>query len=88
MKPRLRPAPVGLVVLLLSLVLALSFPGSAGAAGAGAQSQINLSAVGVTAGDNIRLRFDFGRDGCGGRDGWYVDNFTVQSCNAKKQPPS
>jgi Zn-dependent metalloprotease len=51
-------------------------------------SQINLVTVGVEPGDTIKLRFDFGRDGCGGRDGWYVDNIKVQSCNAKKQPPA
>jgi hypothetical protein len=54
--------------------------------GSWATSQINLLAVGVHAGDKIKLRFDFGRDGCGGRDGWYIDNVKIQSCNAKKQP--
>jgi trimeric autotransporter adhesin len=49
-------------------------------------SQVNLVAVGVHAGDTIKLRFDFGRDGCGGRDGWYLDNLKIQSCLAKKQP--
>ena len=49
-------------------------------------SQINLLTVGVKAGDTIKLRFDFGRDGCGGRDGWYVDNIKLQSCLARKQP--
>jgi trimeric autotransporter adhesin len=54
--------------------------------GSWATSQINLTAVGVNPGDTIKLRFDFGRDGCGGRDGWYVDNIKIQSCAAKKQP--
>jgi Zn-dependent metalloprotease len=49
-------------------------------------SQVNLTAVGVHPGDTIKLRFDFGRDGCGGRDGWYVDNIKIQSCASKKQP--
>jgi Zn-dependent metalloprotease len=51
--------------------------------GSWGQSQIDLSMVGVTAGDDIQLRFDFGRDGCGGRDGWYVDNVTVSTCKVK-----
>ena len=54
--------------------------------GSWATSQINLRTAGVRAGDTIKLRFDFGRDGCGGRDGWYVDNIKVQSCLARKQP--
>ena len=43
-----------------------------------------LLTVGVKAGDTIKLRFDFGRDGCGGRDGWYVDNIKLQSCLARR----
>ncbi len=31
-------------------------------------------------GDKIRLRFDFGNDGCGGAFGWYVDNVAVYQC--------
>ena len=49
-------------------------------------SQINLTTAGVNPGDTIKLRFDFGRDGCGGRDGWYVDDVRVLSCNLKKKP--
>lgn len=30
----------------------------------------------------MRLRWDFGTDGCGGRVGWYVDNVTVFTCTA------
>ena len=33
-------------------------------------------------GDNIRLRFAFGQDGCTGNDGWYVDNVNVYQCTA------
>ena len=29
----------------------------------------------------MRLRFDIGRDGCGGLDGWYVDNVQVTNCD-------
>lgn len=54
--------------------------------GSWGQSQVDLKALGAKPGDNIRLRFDFGRDGCGGNDGWYVDNVTVLYCNQKKKP--
>jgi Zn-dependent metalloprotease len=30
--------------------------------------------------DRIRLRWNFGTDGCGGRVGWYLDNVNVFSC--------
>jgi hypothetical protein len=47
-------------------------------------SQVNLTAIGISAGDTIQLRFDFGMDGCAGIDGWYVDDVKVQACNTKK----
>jgi Zn-dependent metalloprotease len=50
--------------------------------GSWGQSQVNLAALGAGAGDTIQLRFDIGRDGCGGRDGWYVDNITISTCKA------
>jgi Zn-dependent metalloprotease len=43
-------------------------------------SFVNLAAAGVKAGDQVRFRFDYGRDGCGGLDGWYVDNVKVTNC--------
>lgn len=43
-------------------------------------SQVDLTAVGVEAGDTVTFRFDMGRDGCGGLDGWYVDNIEVVTC--------
>ena len=49
-------------------------------------SQINLKAAGVLPRDTIKIRFDFGMDGCTGIDGWYVDNIKLQSCNTKKTP--
>jgi hypothetical protein len=52
--------------------------------GSWGQSQINLTLVGVVPGDTIRLRYDFGMDGCTGNDGWYVDNVAVRACNVKK----
>ena len=48
--------------------------------GSWGQSHIDLSALGVNPGDRIRVRFDFGIDGCAGIDGWYVDDITVWSC--------
>jgi len=48
------------------------------------ESQIDLTKVGAKAGDTIQLRFDFGMDGCGSIDGWYVDNVKIRACNTKK----
>ena len=48
-------------------------------------SQIDLTKVGIAAGDNIQLRFDMGMDGCTGVDGWYLDNIKILSCNVKKK---
>ena len=53
--------------------------------GSWGQSFVDLSLLGVKPGDTIRLRFDFGLDGCTGIDGWYVDDVTVSACNAKKE---
>jgi Zn-dependent metalloprotease len=38
------------------------------------------------AGDTVNFRFDMGRDGCNGVDGWYVDNVTVQTCAPDARP--
>ena len=38
--------------------------------------------MGVAAGDTVQFRFDIGRDGCGGNDGWYVDNVQVDPVQA------
>jgi len=54
--------------------------------GSWGQSQINLTLMGVVPGDTIRLRYDFGMDGCTGIDGWYVDDVKVRACNVKKLP--
>ena len=34
-------------------------------------------------GDTIRLRWNFGSDGCAGRTGWFVDNVNVLTCTPK-----
>jgi Zn-dependent metalloprotease len=54
--------------------------------GSWGQSQVDLSMVGVSPGDTVQLRFDFGRDGCGGIDGWYVDDITLSTCRAGSGP--
>ena len=48
--------------------------------GSWGQSQVDLSALSAVPGDSLKFRFDFGRDGCGGIDGWYVDNVKVVHC--------
>ncbi len=37
-------------------------------------------------GDTIHLRFEFGTDGCGGLEGWYVDNVQLYYCPADPLP--
>ena len=54
-------------------------PGST--AGSWGQSQVDLAAAGVQPGDTVRVRFDVGRDGCGGIDAWYVDNVALSVCD-------
>ena len=51
--------------------------------GSWGESQVDLTMLGVRSGDAIQLKFDFGRDGCGGLDGWYVDDIEVSTCKAK-----
>ena len=48
------------------------------------QTIVDLSAAGASLGDTIQLRFDMGRDGCGGLFGWYVDNVVVSTCKPHK----
>jgi hypothetical protein len=54
--------------------------------GSWGQSQINLAhpSLNVQPGANIRLRYDFGMDGCTGVDGWYVDNVKISACNVRR----
>jgi hypothetical protein len=44
------------------------------------QSVINLSSLGVAANSNIKFRWEFGSDGCNGKDGWYIDEIIVYNC--------
>jgi Zn-dependent metalloprotease len=48
------------------------------ARGSWGQSQVDLEGL-VAAGDTLRVRFDFGVDGCVGAFGWYVDNLQVRT---------
>ncbi len=50
-------------------------------------SIVDLSAAGVAPGDKVAFRFDIGRDGCGGVEGWYVDNIKVSTCEEVVTPP-
>ena len=48
--------------------------------GSWGQSQIALDGL-VTPGDTVRVRFDFGVDGCNGVIGWYVDDVRITNMN-------
>jgi Zn-dependent metalloprotease len=49
--------------------------------GSWGQSQVDLTTV-ARPGDTIKLRFDFGVDGCTGIDGWYLDNVRILTADA------
>lgn len=65
-----------------------AFSGSDGGqvTGTWGQSQIDLTKVGAGMGDIIQLRFDFGNDGCGAIDGWFVDDIKITVCTVKMPP--
>jgi Zn-dependent metalloprotease len=42
-------------------------------------TKVDLSGL-VQPGDTFQLRWEFGLDGCGGNQGWYVDNIRVFNC--------
>lgn len=48
--------------------------------GSWGQSQIDLTSIGLLAGGNIKFRWEVGTDGCGGVDGWYIDDVRVYTC--------
>ncbi len=50
-----------------------------GAGGGWGTSVIDLSSL-AEPGDAIRIKFEFGKDGCAGADGWYIDDFVVFDC--------
>jgi Zn-dependent metalloprotease len=49
-------------------------------------SQVDLTFIGVQPGETIRLRWELGTDGCGGWDGWYLDDVRVGTCAARILP--
>ncbi|HSM10216.1 MAG TPA: M4 family metallopeptidase, partial [Lysobacter sp.] len=65
-----------------------AFTGSDGGGfdGSWGQSQVNLYGL-AAPGDSVRLRLDFGVDGCNGVTGWYVDEVEFYRC-AAELPPS
>ncbi len=44
--------------------------------GSWGQTQIDLASL-ASPGDSIRIRFDFGNDGCSGAEGWYIATLQV-----------
>ncbi|HEY9393524.1 MAG TPA: hypothetical protein VIP58_05280, partial [Nocardioides sp.] len=46
---------------------------------------VDLDAI-ANAGDTVQFRFDLGRDGCNGVEGWAVDNVSVSYCTEKAVP--
>ncbi|MGB0099525.1 MAG: M4 family metallopeptidase [Nocardioides sp.] len=46
-------------------------------------SIVNLKKAGAKPGQKVKIKFELGRDGCGGNDGWYVDNVKVTNCKKK-----
>ncbi len=55
--------------------------------GSWGQSQIDVSTY-AGPGDEVRLRFAFGTDGCAGIDGWYLDSVKAYSCDADAPMPT
>jgi hypothetical protein len=53
--------------------------------GSWGRSHVRLGAY-APAGSTVRLRWDFGTDGCGGTFGWYVDDVTVYACTPNAMP--
>ncbi len=53
--------------------------GWTGAGGRWGTSLIELTSL-VAPGDSVQFRFDFGKDGCTGFKGWYVDDFKLYTC--------
>ena len=53
--------------------------------GSWGQSQVDLYGLAFP-GDDVRLRFDLGTDGCNGLIGWYVDDVHVYTCSDEPLP--
>lgn len=63
----------------------VGFTGTDGgiAFGSWGTSIIDLRKAGAKVGDKVRVRIELGRDGCGGNDGWYVDNVRFVICKKR-----
>jgi len=61
-----------------------SFSGADGGSVAGSwgRSVVDLTMLGLDSGDTLRLRWDFGTDGCNGTFGWYIDDIRVYTCES------
>ncbi len=59
------------------------FSGTDGGSNAGSwgTSVVDLTGL-ATAGQSVKLRWDFGQDGCGAVVGWYLDNVSAYTCQA------
>ena len=53
--------------------------------GSWGRSHVNLAPYALP-GDTVRLRFDFGQDGCTGFFGWYVDDVQIYTCTSNEVP--
>jgi hypothetical protein len=64
-----------------------SFTGSDGGSveGSWGRSHVRLANY-APPGSTVRLRWEFGTDGCGGAFGWYVDDVTVYACTSNTAP--
>ncbi|MEV7431419.1 MULTISPECIES: M4 family metallopeptidase [unclassified Nocardioides] len=62
-----------------------AFSGTDGnvAGGSWGRSIIDLKKIGAKPGTKIKLRFEMGRDGCGGLEGWAVDDVKIVACGKK-----
>lgn len=45
------------------------------------RSVINLTSLGVTTNSTLKLRWEFGSDGCNGIAGWYLDDIVIYNCS-------
>jgi cysteine-rich repeat protein len=64
-----------------------AFTGADGGSLSGSWGQSQVDLVGLASpGDSIKLRFDFGTDGCNGTTGWYVDSVEAYSCSEEVAP--
>ncbi len=59
------------------------FSGTNGGENAGSWGTTVVDLTGIaSAGQSVKLRWDFGTDGCAGVVGWYLDNVTAYTCGA------